>query len=136
MKSIVVLLVLGALGYFIYNKYERGGISTSTEGYSLRMVAEKPVPKDVFFALFTQEALSKCADARGNYNLSPSECQEKISAKARVCTTDAIKNAPKEIDSPQLVKSLGRPYLECVTPYFHCNGVEVKSEGEARHKCQ
>jgi hypothetical protein len=48
MKKILVLLVLGALGYFIYSKYLPGGNSVSTEGYSFKAVAEKPIPRDAF----------------------------------------------------------------------------------------
>jgi hypothetical protein len=80
--------------------------------------------------------LSRCGEARTNYNLSTSECHEKIKEKARVCTAGAIRNAPREIDNLQLVKSLGRPYLECVTPYFYCNGIEVKTEDEVRRLCK
>ncbi len=136
MKRILVLLILAAVVYVVYDKYGRGGNGTSTEGYSLKTAADKPIPKQVFFALFTREALNKCSDARNTYNLSTSECEEKISEKARICTDGAIKDAPSKIDSPQLVRSLGRPYLECVTPYYYCKGVEVKSEEEARNKCQ
>ena len=136
MKKILVLMALGVLGYFIYSKYLPGGNNVSTESYSLKTAAEKPIPRDAFFALWTQAALSKYADAPDNYNLSTPECHEKINEKARVCTADAIKSAPREIDSLQLVKDLGRPYLQCVTPYFYCNGVEVKTEEEVRRLCK
>lgn len=136
MKKILVLLTLGALGYFIYSKYLPRENSVSTDGYSLKTAAEKPIPRDAFFALWTEEALSKCGEARGNYNLSTPECHEKISEKARACTASAIKKAPSNIDSLQLVKSLGRSYLECVTPYFYCGGVEVKTEDEVRRLCK
>lgn len=136
MKRILVLLIVAAVAYVLYGKYGPAGTGTSTEGYSLKTAADKPIPREAFFALFTNEALTKCADAQNTYNLSTPACEEKIREKARVCTASAVKDAPAKIDSSQLVRSLGRPYLECVTPYYYCKGVEVKSEEEARSKCQ
>ncbi len=62
MKRILVLLILAAVVYVVYDKYGRGGNGTSTEGYSLKTAADKPIPKQVFFALFTREALNKCSE--------------------------------------------------------------------------
>lgn len=136
LKKLIVLAAVGIAGYFLYGKYFTGDGTLSTEGYSLRTVAEKPIPKEVFFKLWANEALTACVSARDKHNLSPSECESKVREKLEQCTVDAMWSAPNEIDTPQLAKSLGRPFIECVTPYFYCNGVEVKNQDEARRHCR
>lgn len=136
MKNLVILVVVIAAGYFLYGKFAGDSRRTDTGRYSLATVIENPIPKDAFFALWTQQAKKACPDARNKYNLSPTECEDKISEKAVACTSTFSPSAPDEISSPDVARRLGKQYLECVTPYFFCNGVEVKSEEEARQRCQ
>lgn len=136
MKNLIFVVVLIAAGYFLYGRFAGDSRTTDVGNYSLATVAENPIPKEAFFALWTQQALKACPDARNKYNLSPAECETKISEKAVACTSDLSPNAPAEIGTVEVSRRLGKQYLECVTPYFFCNGVEVKSEEEARQRCQ
>ena len=136
MKNLAILVGVIAVGYFLYGKFAGDSPSADTGSYSLATVAENPVPKDAFFALWTQQAKKSCSDARTKHNLSPTECEEKISEKAVSCTSTFSSSAPEKIGSPDVARRLGKQYLECVTPYFFCNGIEIKSEDEARRRCQ
>jgi hypothetical protein len=134
-RNLIVVVILAAIGYFIYTKFG-GSSGAGTGSYSLATVAENPIPRDTFFALWTEQAKKACPDARSKYNLSPAECEEKISEKAVTCSSSLAPNAPAEISSLDVSRRLGQQYLECITPYFFCNGVEVRSEEEARRRCQ
>jgi hypothetical protein len=136
LKNVIILAVVAAVGYFLYSKFVAAPSNTATEGYSLATVAERPIPKAAFFALWTQQARKACPDARGKYNLSPAECEDKITQKSAECTSELSPSAPAEVGSPDVARRLGKQYLECVTPYYFCNGVEVKNEEEARQRCQ
>lgn len=136
MKNVLIVVVVVALGYFLYGKFAGGSQESASRSYSLATVAERPIPKDAFFALWTQQALATCADAQGRYNLSPAECEDKVKSKSPSCSTELSPNTPAHIDTVALARSLGRQYLHCVSPYYYCNGVEVKSEEDARRHCQ
>lgn len=50
--------------------------------------------------------------------------------------------AKYEAQTPALIttraesRSIGRNLLYCATPYYFCNGVEVKTEAEVLAKCR
>jgi hypothetical protein len=134
-RLIVVALVLVA-AYFGYTRYFPKPQTANTSSYSLSAVAERPVPKQEFFSLWTDVALARCADAKANHNLTPEECREKVRQRRVSCEPEAGRSAPETVGSKELAKQLGRQYLDCVTPHYFCKGVEVKSEEAAREKCQ
>ncbi len=47
-----------------------------------------------------------------------------------------IGNTPEIIDKKSVVKQIGRKYLRCALPYYFCNGIEVRTEEEARKICR
>jgi hypothetical protein len=95
-RNLIVVVILAAIGYFIYAK-SGGSSGASTGSYSLATVTENPIPRDTFFALWTEQARKACPDARTKYNLSPAECEEKISEKAVTCTSSLAPNAPLKL---------------------------------------
>ncbi|PTT88584.1 hypothetical protein DBR42_09465 [Pelomonas sp. HMWF004] len=134
-RLIAIALVLGA-AYFAYTRYFANPQTTNTSSYSLASVAERPIPKEEFFSLWTDVALKRCDDARANHNLTPEECRGKVKQRRVSCEPDASRGAPDKVGDAMLAKQLGRQYLGCVTPHYFCKGVEVKSEEAAREKCQ
>ena len=110
---------------------------TDTSGYSLATADKKPIPRDVFFALWNEAALRGCAgnEPFGIPGLSSSECREKIRNNAPVCASKLSASVPLRIDSTSTARSFGKSYMRCIVPGVYCNGVEVKTEAEARRYC-
>ena len=106
-----------------------------TTHYSLRTPEHLPIPKKDFFALWREVALRDCEDARQKKNLSPEQCREKVQQRSAVCAAKAGIEAPDYISSKIVSRELGREYLDCVTPYYFCKGVEVKTLEEVRQIC-
>lgn len=104
--------------------------------YSLDTVEEHPIPKRVFFELWKDVAMQQCTSAKEKNNLTPEQCRGKVSERHTDCERSATADGPEIISDKGISKELGRKYLTCVTPYFFCNGVEVKTEDEARKRCQ
>jgi hypothetical protein len=133
MKTFLVFLIIAVLGYFLYTRIDPKTVDTS--GYSLKEYNE-PTPKAVFFALWDDVALKQCADAREKHNLTPDECRALVRERAPGCTRSVGQEAPDKIVGREPARVFGKRYLECVTPYFFCNGVEVKSDAEATQHCK
>lgn len=128
-----MIVIAGLAGYKqIFSK----AATVDTSGFSLAKVDEQPIPKTVLFKLWKEVGLQRCSDAGKNHNLTPDQCQEKVSERHSDCERTAIASAPEIIGEQVLSRRLGRQYLECVTPYYFCKGVEVRTEEEAQKHCQ
>lgn len=135
MKNLLIFCIFGAAIYFGYRHITGAGAIDVTQ-YDLSKVEERPIPKDVFFQLWKNVALQKCADAEKNHNLTPDQCRQKIEERHSNCARSAVTSAPQLIAEKAVAKQLGKQYLDCATPYFFCKGVEVRTEEEARQYCQ
>lgn len=136
MKKVIFLLVIVIVGLAVYKKIFSRTAEMDTSRFQLAKVEEQPVPRTVLFKLWKEVGLQHCSDAVKNHNLTPEQCQEKVSERHSDCERTSIAKAPEFIGEQALSKRLGRQYLECVTPYFFCKGIEVRSEDEARKHCQ
>jgi hypothetical protein len=67
--------------------------------------------------------------------MTPAACLKSIEAKHAACERSAGLDAPQIVGDVATTRSLGRKYLQCVTPYFYCNGVEVRTKDEVRQHC-
>lgn len=130
MKKLLIVALLVGGGYYYYTHYYSKAVA-----YSLAEVEQKPIPKQHFYKLWNETALQSCSDAKSRHNLTPEECREKVKAKSSGCEANAMSSTPDTIDNKAQAKALGKSYLTCVTPYFYCNGVEVKTEQEAQQLC-
>ena len=129
-KLLIAALFIGGGYYYYTHYYSKAG------NYSLTEVEQKPIPKQHFYKLWNETVLQACADAKSRHNLTPEECREKVKAKFSACEANVLPTTPEKIDNKNQAKSLGKTYLTCVTPYFYCNGIEVKTEEEARQHCK
>jgi hypothetical protein len=136
MKNILVLCLIVAAAYFGYTKFLAPISGPDASQFDLAKIEQQPIPKEVLFQLWKEVALQRCADASKNHNLTPNQCREKVSERHPNCARSAADSAPKIVREITLSKQLGRQYLECATPYYFCNGVEVRTEEEARRYCQ
>lgn len=136
MKKTIILLLIVIAGLAGYKKIFSNSATADNSRFSLERIEEQPVPRIVLFKLWKEVGLQRCSDAAKNHNLTPEQCQEKVSERHSDCERTAIANAPEIIAEQTLSKRLGRRYLECVTPYYFCKGVEVRSEEEAQQHCQ
>lgn len=108
----------------------------TTKRYSLKTVEATPIPRQVHFALWKDVALGACADARTRFNLEQAECIALITKRADMCTAKYEAQTPALITTRAESRSIGRNFLYCATPYYFCNGVEVKTETEVLAKCR
>lgn len=108
--------------------------STGTT-YSLKTVESNPIPKKEHFALWKNVALKACNDARKRFNLSQTECLSLISKRSDTCIAKYEKQGSPKVYTSAESKSIGRNFMHCATPYYFCNGVEVKTEAEVIAKC-
>lgn len=129
MKNIFILCLIIVAGYYSYNKL----FNASTSEFSLKTIVEKPIPQHVFFELLKEETLKICAT---NSNPTPEECRNIVAERHQNCERTASVGAPKIIGSTKVANHLGKKYLECASPYPVCNGVEVRTEEEARKYCK
>lgn len=136
MKNILVICLIIAAAYFGYTKFLSGTTGPDASQFDLAKVEGRPIPKEVLFQLWKEVGLQRCADADKNHNLTPNQCRGKVSERHPSCAQSAAASAPAIVGETALAKRLGRQYLECVTPYYFCSGVEVRSEEEARRYCQ
>lgn len=136
MKNIFFLCLVAAAGYFGYTKLISPSEDGDTGRFDLARIEEQPIPKEVLFQLWKRVGLERCADAEKNHNLTSDQCREKILERHPGCAKSAAAGAPAVVSEKALSKQLGRSYLECVTPYYFCNGVEVRTEEEARRYCR
>jgi hypothetical protein len=132
-KKLLILLVLAGLGYVAYTRFMPSG--SGTDGYSLKQ-PDQPKPKAVFFALWGEVAEGQCDNAQVVNNLTPDACRALVRERGPACALDAGRDAPAEIQGLELSTSLGHKYLQCVTPYYFCNGVELKTDAEIERGCK
>jgi len=135
MKKIIVLIALSAAAYYAYkNNYPDS--AGSTNQYSISNIQNQPIPQENLFELWHETALKMCNDSDKSFNISQSQCINKVDSKKESCKAIAGRNAPAVIESEYEAKQLGKAYLHCAVPGYHCNGTEVKTEEEARRYCQ
>ncbi|WIF65463.1 hypothetical protein QN096_16940 [Metapseudomonas otitidis] len=135
MKKIIALIALSAAVYYAYKDNYLDGAS-STNQYSLTNIHNQPIPKENLFQLWHEVALKMCSDSVKSFNISQNQCINKVDSKKESCKVVAGRNAPAVIESEYEAKQLGKIYLHCAVPSYHCNGTEVKTEEEARRYCQ
>jgi hypothetical protein len=104
--------------------------------YSLKTVESNPIPKDEHFRLWRDVALKQCSDAKTRYNLTTEQCVVVVGQRADACASKLSSSVPSVIKTTAAARDIGRNYLHCATPYYFCNGVEVKTEEEVRAKCK
>ena len=104
--------------------------------YSLKTVEANPIPKTEHFLLWKEVALKACSESKTRFNLAESECQLVIGKRANSCASQLSGESPELISTTTVAKDIGRKYLQCAMPFYFCNGVEVKTEQEARAKCK
>ena len=132
MKNLLILLVLVAAGYLGYTRYYEG----KQGGYDLRSVEQRPIPQEQFYPLWVQVAQKACDDSHAKHNLTREKCREIVTQRGQSCAEDMNPKTPEVIETATLAKQLGREFMECVTPYYFCKGVEVRTEEEARRHCK
>ncbi len=130
MKNIFVILVLIGMGYFIYSRYF--GNAERNSNYSLATVATNPIPKDELLLLWKDVALQSCSNAPQMFEISSEKCRQGVETRYELCSTSAGAGAPMTISQVSSSKRIGKAFLNCVMPGIVCNGVEVRSEAEAR----
>jgi hypothetical protein len=104
--------------------------------YSLKAVEANPIPKAEHFLLWKEVALKACSESKKRFNLAESECLTVIAKRADSCASQLSNQSPELITTTALARDVGRKYMHCATPFYFCNGVEVKTEEEVRAKCQ
>jgi hypothetical protein len=104
--------------------------------YSLKAVEANPIPKDEHFRLWKEVALKACSESKTRFNLGESECMTVVGQRADSCALQLANQSPALISTTAVARDVGRKYLHCATPFYFCNGVEVKTEAEVRAKCQ
>lgn len=105
-------------------------------GYSLKAVEANPIPREEHLRLWREVALKQCADSRKRFNLPSDQCLQVIAARADACSVKLSPDVPAVVATTAAAKNVGRQYLHCAVPYYFCKGEEVKTEAEARAKCQ
>lgn len=104
--------------------------------YSLKAVEANPIPKAEHFQLWKEVALKACSESKTRFNLAESECLAVIGKRAESCASQLGTQSPAIITTTAVARDVGRKFMHCATPFFFCNGVEVKTEDEARAKCK
>jgi hypothetical protein len=104
--------------------------------YSLKAVEANPIPKAEHFQLWKEVALQACSDSKKRFNLAESECLAVIAKRAESCASQLSNLSPALITTTAAARDIGRKYMHCATPFYFCNGVEVKTEEEVRSKCK
>jgi hypothetical protein len=128
---IVFTLAIGVIALVLFM-----GVPVQSSSYDLKSIDKKPIPKKYFYPLWDQIALKICAEDPKRYNLTEVECQKVIKNKIKSCQPVSLKNAPDLIDNKETARNLGREYLSCITPYYFCNGIEVRTKEEVNESCR
>ena len=133
MKRITLSILLAAVaGLFAYAPESAKAQAT----YSLKAVEANPIPKAEHFLLWKEVALKACSESKTRFNLAESECLNVIAKRADSCASQLSNQSPALISTTAVARDLGRKYMHCSTPFYFCNGVEVKTEEEVRAKCR
>lgn len=106
------------------------------EKYSLKTVGANPIPKAEHFQLWKEAVLKSCSESKKHFNLAESECLTVVAKRADSCALQLSNQSPAVISTTADARDIGRKYLRCATPFYFCNGVEVKTEAEARAQCK
>lgn len=109
-----------------------GGCSEKKTDYAIATVSTNPVPKGDLVLLWKDVALKMCARAPEEYATSSKKCITSVEVRSEQCGAEAGATIPQIVDSQASSKRLGKAYLRCVLPGVVCNGVEVRTEAEAR----
>jgi len=133
LKTYAILCIVGAMSLVHDNDVQAQQAKTL---YSLKAVEANPIPKDEHFLLWRDVALKQCTEAKTRYNLTTEECLAVIGQRADACASKLSSSTPPVVNTTAAARDIGRKYLHCATPYYFCKGVEVKTEEEARAKCQ
>lgn len=104
--------------------------------YSLKAVEANPIPKAEYFQLWKEVALKACSESKTRFNLAESECLTVIGKRAENCASQLGAQSPAIIATTAVSRDVGPKFLHYATPYFFCNGVEVKTADEARVNCK
>jgi hypothetical protein len=104
--------------------------------YSLKAVEANPIPKDKLFELWKEVALKSCSESKKRFNLAESECLTVIAKRADSCASQLSNQSPALISTTAVARDIGRKFMHCATPFYFCNGVEVKTEEEVRAQCK
>ncbi|WP_157496754.1 hypothetical protein [Hahella ganghwensis] len=128
MKKLVVIIIIAGAAYYYYD-------AKGSNEYTLQDSASNPIPKERFYDLWTEVAINSCKHAEDSYNTTEKRCKDDIYVKSNSCSRKFYSELPDFIDNKEASKQYGRKYLDCIMPYYYCNGVEVRSEQEAREHC-
>ncbi|MDQ3175795.1 MAG: hypothetical protein M3Q91_19135, partial [Acidobacteriota bacterium] len=60
-------------------------------------------------------------------------CKDVVEKKIATCQVTV--HVPELMPDWAAYRPAARAYLDCVEPHFFCNGIEVRTEGEARDTC-
>lgn len=130
MQKILLLIVLAAAAVFAYLQW------FAKPEYSIPTIEQNPIPKHEFYRLWRETALSLCdSNEPGLTTLTPPKCREYVMNKHERCVAQVGAQVPETMSSKAESKRWARPYLECVVPGQFCNGVEVRTPGEALQHC-
>ncbi|MBN7822378.1 hypothetical protein [Bowmanella yangjiangensis] len=135
MKRIIVLVALFAAVYYAYKSHYLGGVSSASQ-YSISNIQNQPIPQDALFELWHEAALKMCNDSVKSFNISQSQCINRVDSRKESCKAIGRRNASTVVESEYEAKQLGKACLHCAIPGYYCNGTEVKTEEEARRNCQ
>lgn len=130
--STLSVLLVAAAGLLSYAN--EGAQAQAT--YSLKAVEANPIPKTEHFLLWKEVALKACSESKTRFNLAESECMSVIAKRADSCASQLSNQSPALISTTAIARDVGRKYLHCATPFYFCNGAEVKTEEEVRAKCK
>jgi hypothetical protein len=134
LNKFVFFMLLAAAFYLAYEYYYQDD-KLNTGGYNLSALEEKPIPTKYFFTILHEKALKECVDTRQHFNLSYSECLDKINSNRSACEKSSLSDSIDTIDNKRIAKQITSEFLQCIIPGYHCNGIEVKTEEQARKYC-
>ena len=133
MKPILLKVLLATTASLV--SFTTGNVQAQTT-YSLKAVEANPIPKAEHFQLWREVALKACSESKTRFNLAESECVTVIAKRAESCASQLSSQSPALISTTAVARDVGRKYMHCATPFYFCNGVEVKTEEEVRAKCK
>lgn len=133
MKPVSIVLVLAATAGLLLSA---AGNVEAQATYNLKAVEANPIPKSEHFQLWKDVALKACTESRKRFNLAESECLTVIATRADSCAAQLGNQSPALITTTAVARDIGRKYVHCATPFYFCNGVEVRTEEEVRATCK
>ncbi|WP_105265182.1 hypothetical protein [Pseudoalteromonas sp. T1lg76] len=125
-----LLIALLAGGYYFYS------ISTENGHERIFDVANNPIPTSEYIKLRETQAIKMCETNAQSYNIDVNVCPKYISSKFPECKSKLPRDLPDFIDSKTVGVQVTSKYFECIAPWPHCNGKEIKNEFDARQFCK